>query len=65
MKFARDIAIFQVDIPVSGYLSLFMGAYLVSTWVLNPKGHAEAQMTSLIQLQKPIVDEEYNYALAA
>ncbi len=42
-----------------------MGAYLVSTGVLNPKGHAEGQMTSLIQLHKPIVDEKYNYALAA
>ena len=42
-----------------------MGAYLVSTWVLNPKGHAEAQITSLIHLQTSIVDEEYNYALAA
>ena len=44
---------------------MFMGAYLVSTRVLNPKGHAEAQITSLIHLQTSIVDEKYNYALAA
>ena len=42
-----------------------MGAYLVSTRVLNPKGHAEGQITSLIHLQTSIVDEKYNYALAA
>ena len=47
------------------YLLVIMGAYLVSTRVLKPEGHAEAQTTSLIQLQTSIVDEEYNYALAA
>ena len=46
LKFFQNTAMFRVDIPISGYLSLFMGAYLVSTWVLNPKGHAEAQITS-------------------
>ena len=46
LKFFQNTAIFQLDIPVHGYLSSFMGAYLVSTWVLNPKGHAEAQITS-------------------
>ena len=44
---------------------VFKGAYLVSTRVLKPKGHAEAQTTSLIHLQTSIVDEKYNYALAA
>ena len=65
MNFVRKIAIFQYDIDTVGYHSLFMGAYLVSTRVLNPKGHAEAQITSLIHLQTLIVDEKYNYALAA
>lgn len=65
LKFSCNSAIFQADILMPGYLSVFKGAYLVSTRVLKPKGHAEAQTTSLIHLQTSIVDEEYNYALAA
>ena len=53
------------DVQETEYHPLFMGAYLVSTMVLNPKGHAEVQITSLIHLQTSIVDEQYNYALAA
>ena len=46
LKFTNKIAIFQVDILLAEYHLVFKGAYLVSTRVLNPKGHAEAQITS-------------------
>ena len=41
------------------------GGDQVSTWVAKPEVHAEAQTTSLIQLQTKLVANDDNYALAA
>ncbi len=45
--------------------SYSFGGDLASTRVTKPKGHAEEQYTSLIQLQPKLVANDDNYALAA